>query len=313
MRTNVVNSKPDHKEKLMRALRITVAAVALAAALSPAVRGQDTAETRRLTILTFSAPVQLPGVTLPAGKYRFEMADINNAAHTVRVLSEDGQKVLGTFHTMPSTIPQRDLNTQDTLVMFSERPAGTPQAAREWFYPGRSSGEEFVYPKEQALAIAKANCTSVAAEEDGKFSRVEDCQKTAATTPASAAADTAQTATRESAEQTTARAEVETAAAAPAREEARAEVATPPAAPAPAAAPRGEARAEVGTAGRVEPAQPAGTSGRVESQAPAQSASPAPRELPRTASPLGVMVMLSILLIVAAIGVHHLRRAVVRG
>ena len=51
------------------------------------VKAQDAAEVKRLTILTFTAPVQLPGVTLPAGKYRFEMADVNNAAHTVRVLT----------------------------------------------------------------------------------------------------------------------------------------------------------------------------------------------------------------------------------
>ena len=31
--------------------------------------------------------------------------------------------------------------------------AGQPQAAREWFYPGRSIGEEFVYPKDQAILL----------------------------------------------------------------------------------------------------------------------------------------------------------------
>ena len=76
----------------MRALRMIGGAIVLAAVLAPAVHAQDVAEVRRLTILTFSAPVQLPGMTLPAGKYRFEMADINNAAHTVRVLNEDGHQ-----------------------------------------------------------------------------------------------------------------------------------------------------------------------------------------------------------------------------
>jgi len=157
----------------MRALRLTAGAIALAALTAPAAQAQDTAEARRLTILSFSEPVQLPGKTLAAGKYRFEMADINNAAHTVRVLSEDGKTVIGTFHTIPSTQAQRDLRSQDSLVMFSERPAGQPQAAREWYYPGRSIGEEFVYPRAQALTIAKANNTSVAVEDEGKISRVE--------------------------------------------------------------------------------------------------------------------------------------------
>ena len=163
----------------MRALRLTAGAIALAAFIAPAAQAQDTAEVRRLTILSFSEPVQLPGKTLPAGKYRFEMADVNSAAHVVRVLSEDGKTVIGTFHTIPSTQPQRDLRNQDSLVMFSERPAGQPQAAREWYYPGRSIGEEFVYPRAQALSLAKANNTSVAVEEEGKLSRVEPNEEAA--------------------------------------------------------------------------------------------------------------------------------------
>ena len=92
----------------MRALRMLGGAVVMAAALAPALKAQDTADVKRLTILTFSAPVQLPGVTLPAGKYRFEMADINNASHTVRVLSEDGLKVMGTFSTIPTNLYDLD-------------------------------------------------------------------------------------------------------------------------------------------------------------------------------------------------------------
>jgi hypothetical protein len=150
-----------------------VSVLAVATLLAPGAYAQDTAEAKRLTILTFSDAVQLPGKTLPAGKYRFEIADVNNAAHNVRVLSEDGQHVIGTFPTIASTQAQRDLSDQNSLVMFSERPAGQPQAVREWFYPGRSIGEEFVYPKDQAAAIAKANKTTVAASDDGKSGRVD--------------------------------------------------------------------------------------------------------------------------------------------
>jgi len=210
----------------MRTFKMTCSAIALAALVTPALHAQDTAEVRRLTILTFSAPVQMPGATLPAGKYRFEMADINNAAHTVRVLSEDGQKVIGTFHTIPSTQPQRDLKDQNTLVMFSERPAGQPQAAREWYYPGRSIGEEFVYPRAQATTLARANNTSVATEENGKISRVEPTAEAAAPPAAPAPAQQAR---------------AQTAPPAPAQEPARSSVGTSgqaAPAPAPAARPR---------------------------------------------------------------------------
>jgi hypothetical protein len=69
--------------------------------------------------------------------------------------------------------------------MFAERPAGQPQAAKAWYYPQRSIGEEFVYPKAQALALAQANRTAVASEENGKVVRVEGNESTnAAAAPA---------------------------------------------------------------------------------------------------------------------------------
>ena len=90
----------------MRKLRLAGGAMAVAALLASSAQAQDTAEVKRLTVLTFSAPVQLPGKTLPAGSYRFEMADINNAAHIVRVLNADGTQVVGTFTTIPATTEQ---------------------------------------------------------------------------------------------------------------------------------------------------------------------------------------------------------------
>jgi len=260
-------------KKLMRGLRLTASAIALAAFIAPAAQAQDTAEVRRLTILSFSEPVQLPGKTLAAGKYRFEMADVNNAAHTVRVLSEDGKTVIGTFHTIPSTQPQRDLRDQDTLVMFSERPAGQPQAAREWYYPGRSIGEEFVYPRAQALQLAKANNTSVATEEEGKISRVESNEQAAA--PAAAASS---------------------APAAPAAPSGQNAANQQSAAPSPAPA---RPNASVGTSGQAPTTTPA--------PAPAR-----PRTLPRTASQLYLIALISALSFFAALGIRQVRLGATR-
>jgi hypothetical protein len=261
----------------MRALKLKMvgSAIVLAAALAPAVQAQDVAEVKRLTIMTFTAPVQLPGVTLPAGKYRFEMADINNAAHTVRVLNEDGTKVLGTFSTIPTTIPTRDLRDTDTLVMWAERPAGQPQAAKEWYYPQRSIGEEFVYPKAQALAIAAANRASVPSEDNGKIVRVEGEGVAAETAVASTTAS-----------ETKAEAQV-------------AENRAPAPAPAPAPA-REPAPTAVGTSGQAP--------------APTPAPAPAPeRTLPRTASQLGLFGLLSGLSLAAAFGVRRLRIRAARG
>jgi hypothetical protein len=160
----------------MRAITAVAGALAVLAFSAPGVRAQtgDSAEAKKLTILTFTEPVQLPGKVLPAGKYRFEIADANNAVHAVRVLSEDGDKVHGTFPTIPSVMAERDLRDQDTLVMFAERAAGQPQAAREWFYPGRSIGEEFLYSKDEAMGIAKANHSKVAVTDSGKTGHVNE-------------------------------------------------------------------------------------------------------------------------------------------
>src|SRR4051812_12376208 len=51
------------------------------------------------TTLTFSGPVQLPKIKLPAGTYLFEMISSN----AMRVSSEDGKQVFTSFSTVPTT------------------------------------------------------------------------------------------------------------------------------------------------------------------------------------------------------------------
>jgi len=65
------------------------------------------------------------------------------------------------------TIPNEQLEASDEpVVMFSERPAGAPQAIKAWFYPGERIGQEFVYPKRQAMELAAANHAPVIAFSD---------------------------------------------------------------------------------------------------------------------------------------------------
>jgi hypothetical protein len=315
------------RKKLMHAIRLTSSAIALAALLAPAAFAQDTAEVRRLTIMTFSEPIQVPGKTLPAGTYRFEMADINNAPHVVRVLSEDGQTVIGTFHTVPSTLPQRDLADQNTLLMFAERPAGQPQAAREWFYPGRSIGEEFVYPKEQAVLLANANKTSVAVEEaDGRITRVEPVTgQTAANQSAGAAsAGTAATAGSTSASAPAASTTASSApSAAPVTSGAQSSqsAANENASQAPATASEQERTgAAVGTSGQSStqppsaPAQSTTAGSQAQGTAQNQTGAPAPaRTLPQTASQFYWFGLLSVMSLGAAFGFRQLRLRTSRG
>jgi hypothetical protein len=145
----------------MRSSRTLGCSVTLAAFLALAA-GARADEHDRLTYLTFSGPVQLPGVTLVAGTYTFKLADTDGNRHIVRVFKKESSTLIATLMTIPN---QRLEPVKDTYIMFAERPVGAPQAMKAWFYPGRSIGEEFIYPKRQALAIARANHESVLSSE----------------------------------------------------------------------------------------------------------------------------------------------------
>ena len=54
------------------------------------------------TYFTFSAPVTLPGMTLPAGKYIFRLADPDGSRKVINVMSGDGKKSLAMLHTIPN-------------------------------------------------------------------------------------------------------------------------------------------------------------------------------------------------------------------
>lgn len=118
----------------------------------------------RKTLVTFGAPVEIPGVhlagwsVLPAGTYVFKILDSLSDRHIVQIFSEDESTVYATILAVPN---YRLKPTDKTVITFRERPSGEPDALRAWFYPGMNSGEEFVYPKAKAIDLAKATKTPV--------------------------------------------------------------------------------------------------------------------------------------------------------
>jgi hypothetical protein len=134
----------------MKRTLLTIALLASAAAMmQPSAASAQPADQR--TFLTFSAPVELPGRTLPAGRYEFRLAD-DSEMDIVQVLK--GKDVVGTY----LTIPTDSLKFPDKpYVTFEHAPDGAAPAIRAWFYPGDSVGREFVYPKERGVAIARAS------------------------------------------------------------------------------------------------------------------------------------------------------------
>jgi len=118
----------------------------------------------RKTVITFSGPVEIPGVhlagwgVLPAGTYVFRILDSQSDRHIVQIFNADETTIYATILAIPN---YRLTATDKTVITFRERPAGEPEALRAWFYPGRNWGEEFVYPKAKAIALAKATNTPV--------------------------------------------------------------------------------------------------------------------------------------------------------
>jgi hypothetical protein len=116
------------------------------------------------TQITFSGPVQIPAVhqpgfgVLPAGTYIFKVVESGSNRHIVQIFSKDELTVYATILAIPNL---RMKATDKTVITFRERPAGRPEALRAWFYPGKAFGEEFVYPKAQAIELAKSTSTPV--------------------------------------------------------------------------------------------------------------------------------------------------------
>ena len=109
------------------------------------------------TLFTFSGPVRMPGVTLAPGQYLFRLADTNTRG-VVQVLSSDGKKIFGTFFTIPA---MRSAVPDQPEVGFMEAAATAPIPVRTWWYPGETTGFEFIYPKRDATRLAKAARESV--------------------------------------------------------------------------------------------------------------------------------------------------------
>ncbi len=116
--------------------------ILVVALLVVASRSARADEFDRLMVITFSGPVEVPGAVLPAGTYQFKLADPNGDRNVVEIRSDDGSKVYATLLTIPD---ERSTPTDDPVVTFEERAAGSPEAIRALFYPGETTGMEFVY------------------------------------------------------------------------------------------------------------------------------------------------------------------------
>jgi hypothetical protein len=131
-----------------------IAGVLVAAAASARAKGGTT--THKRTYLTFKGAVQVPGATLPAGKYVFQIAD--PPAQTLwQVLDVSGRRVLAEFFFVSTgnrTVQEQNHANGKPIVRFYETARGVAPALKILYYPWDSAGYVFLYPKSQAEQIA---------------------------------------------------------------------------------------------------------------------------------------------------------------
>lgn len=138
--------------KLFKVITISLCLLVIGALAVPQAQAD---EWNRETVVTFSAPVEVPGAgaqVLPAGTYVFQLVDSNTNRNIVRIFNADKTHVYTTILAIPN---YRLVATGKTVITFRERPAGQPEALRAWFYPGNQWGQEFVYHKSRAIELAK--------------------------------------------------------------------------------------------------------------------------------------------------------------
>ncbi len=134
---------------LRHAFRLASAAGLFAALMMSSATAQPM---DKRTFFTFSGPVAMPGITLPAGQYIFRLADPDMSSRVVEVLSANGRKPYGLFFTISA---QRLHASVKPEVRFMETAKDMPQAIQTWWYPDETAGYEFIYPKAQARLLAQ--------------------------------------------------------------------------------------------------------------------------------------------------------------
>jgi len=118
-------------------------------------------ELDQATELTFNQSVQIPGRTLPAGTYWFVRAYTSTGQRNlIRIFNSDRSELYATVSTITTTRAKR---TDKTALTFGEQDASQPKAILTWFYPGRETGHEFVYQKQEQRDLARGRQETVVA------------------------------------------------------------------------------------------------------------------------------------------------------
>jgi hypothetical protein len=154
----------DTSSNLQRSVRAIAAALFLISLVFAALTMPAKADvSNKKTIVTFSAPVEVPGKALPAGTYVFKLLDNTGNRNIVQIFDKDEKQLYATILGIPD---YRQMPPEKPIIQFEERPSQSPEAIKAWFYPGDPYGVQFVYPHERAVELAKRTNQNVLSMRD---------------------------------------------------------------------------------------------------------------------------------------------------
>src|SRR5688572_7517016 len=98
---------------------------------------------RRTTYFTFSGPVRMPSVTLPAVTYVFEVVNPDGTSDVVSVRSRDRS----TTYLMQFTrfVDRPSSGNLKATIALGETTDGVPPPVKTWFPQFETRGREFIY------------------------------------------------------------------------------------------------------------------------------------------------------------------------
>ena len=117
-------------------------------------------EEDQATELTFNKAVQIPGRVLPAGTYWFILVESNTDPKVVQIFNADRSTLYATILT---NNVERLKPTDNTAITFADRGSMQPETLVTWFYPGYTSGHEFVFSNHEEKELAQVKHRTVMA------------------------------------------------------------------------------------------------------------------------------------------------------
>ena len=94
------------------------------------------------------------------------LADISiSNRNIIHIFNSDRSTLYATVSTITA---DRAQPSDNTAITFAERQSTQPSAIVTWFYPGRQSGHEFVYPKSEEQELSQVKHHTVMATAPAK-------------------------------------------------------------------------------------------------------------------------------------------------